>query len=71
MLLAKAKELWRLHSRYRRVGSPIIRKLDKRNPEGAAGPPDPLDHRVIAVFSAIFRVEAGSWARLHIDWLLS
>ena len=54
----------------RYVASPMLRKFDKRQPESASGPPDPLDHRVLSIYSTIYRVEAGAWVRLFIPWLM-
>ena len=48
----------------------MLRKFDKKQPESDSGPPDPLDHRVLSIYSAVYRVEAGAWVRLFIPWLM-
>ena len=40
------------------------------DPDANHQPPLPLDHRLISVYSALYRVESGAWYRNHIDWLL-
>ena len=48
---------------------PALRKFDKRNPE-AAGAAVAKDPRILTVFSAVYRIEAGAWARSMVPWLL-
>ena len=31
--------------------------------------PDPLSVRLLTLLSAVYRVDAGAWARKHIEWL--
>ena len=40
------------------------------DPNANHQPPLPLDHRLISVYSELYRVESGTWYRNHIEWLL-
>ena len=62
--------LGRRPSNDRYVASPMLRKFDTRQPDSASGPPNPLDHRVLSIYSAVYRVEAGAWVRLFVPWLM-
>ena len=70
-IIALCLRCGRWPSHYKNVVSPLLRKYDKKLPDPAAHPPKPLDHRVLSVYSAVYRVEAGAWARLFTDWLIS
>ena len=66
--LCATKRRW--PSSYYRLSSPALRKFDKMDPNANHQPPLPLDHRLISVYAALYRVESGAWYRNHIDWLL-
>ena len=48
---------------YRQVNAPSIPK----KPNETA----PLKQRILAVFSAMYRIEAGAWARILLPWFLT
>ena len=69
-LLELCAELGRWPDPYYRVPSPALRKYDKMDQNANHEPPLPLDHRLLSVYSALYRVESGAWYRNHISWLL-
>ena len=56
---------------YYLVPSPILPKVDKLKHEPQDDKPFnlPEKHRMLAVFSAIYRVESGATFRQHVPWL--
>ena len=51
------------------VSSPALSKRDKLEPKAVEEAPDPLQHRMLAVYVANYRIVAGAWYRNHISWL--
>ena len=47
---------------YYQVNAPAIPKKP--------GEKEPLKQRILAVFSAVYRVEAGAWSRILMPWFI-
>ena len=54
---------------YREVSSPCLRKKDKLDPNAGRAPPTVLDHRLLSVYTQLYRIEMGAWCRNHADLL--
>ena len=54
---------------YREVSSPCLQKKDKLDPQAGRAPPTVLDHRLLSVYSQLYRIEMGAWCRNHAHWL--
>jgi hypothetical protein len=67
--LCASKRRW--PTSYYRVPSPALRKYDKMDANANSEPPLPLDHRLLSVYSALYRIEGGAWYRNHVEWLVS
>ena len=71
-VLCLARKLHRHPEGYYNVASPVIPKVDKlEDPDKVnAKYRKPEDHRIIAVFSGLYRVESGATYRQHLPWLM-
>jgi hypothetical protein len=56
---------------YLQVSSPCLRKADKLDPKATADPPGVLDHRLLSVYTQLYRIEMSAWVRNHHDWVKS
>ena len=56
-------------SAYRYVSSPCLQKKDKLDPDAGRAPPTVLDHRLLSVYTQLYRIEMGAWCKNHTDWL--
>ena len=54
---------------YYEVNSPCLRKSDRLDPEGERGAPTILQHRLLSIYSQLYRIEMGAWCHNHIPWL--
>ena len=68
-IVSTGKKLIKWPSEHYAVSSPVLSKRDKLDPKIEEEAPDPLQHRVLAVYVAIYRTVAGAWYRNHIRWL--
>ena len=59
-VLELAAELKTFPVAYRYVLTPALPK---------DGPPDPLNFRMISIFTALYRVESGAWYRMLCPWM--
>ena len=65
--LCASKGAW--PSAYREVSSPCLQKKDKLDPDSGRDPPTVLDHRLLSVYTQLYRIEMGAWCRNHAEWL--
>ena len=56
-------------SAYKEVSSPCLQKKDKLDPDAGRAPPTVLDHRLLSIYTALYRIEMGAWCKNHTDWL--
>ena len=72
-VLSLARRLRRHPKSYYTVSAPLIPKDIKASDDGGAahGYRTPEDHRILTIFSAIYRVESGATFRQHLPWLKS
>ena len=54
---------------YKEVVSPCLRKMDKLNPDAAREVPTVLDHRLLSIYTQLYRIESSAWCRNHNVWL--
>ena len=54
---------------YYDIISPCLRKKDKLDEEAGRAPPTILDHRLLSVYTQLYRVEMGAWCENHAAWL--
>ena len=54
---------------YKEVSSPCLHKQDKLDPDAGRAPPTVLDHRLLSVYTQLYRIEMGAWCKNHSDWL--
>ena len=54
---------------YREVSSPCLQKKDRLDPDAGRAPPTVLDHRLLSVYTQLYRIEMGAWCHNHVDWL--
>ena len=65
-ILALGKKLTKWPSSHYAVSSPVLSKRDKLDPKIEEAAPNPSNHRMLAVYVAIYRTVAGAWYRNHI-----
>ena len=53
---------------YYQVVSPCLLKMDKLDPDASRAVPTVLDHRLLSIYSQLYRIEASAWCRNHNDW---
>ena len=48
---------------------PCLRKADRLDPESHRNVPTVLDHRLLSVYTQLYRIEMSAWMRNHRSWL--
>lgn len=69
-MLAFALEIGRWPEDYYEVASPALRKMDKLDPSAHRKPPHPKDHRLLSIYSQLYRIESGDWYHKHRTWMV-
>lgn len=54
---------------YTEVSSPCLRKMEKLDPEAGRDTPAVLDHRLLTIYTQLYRIEAGAWCKNHAEWM--
>ena len=68
-VLALAHDIGKWPSDYYEVASPALRKMDKLDPSAHRSPPYPKDHRLLSIYTQLYRIESGAWYHNHKDWM--
>ena len=68
-VLALCAEVGHWPKAYREVSSPCLHKKDRLDPEAGRAPPTVLDHRLLSVYTQLYRIEMGAWCKNHTGWL--
>ena len=68
-VLNLARRLGRWASVYYRVSAPILRKVDRLDPDALRHPPTVKDVRLLSIYTQLYRIEAGAWFANHKAWL--
>ena len=54
---------------YHEVVPPCLRKFDKLDPKAGSEAPTALDHRLLSIYTQLYRIEMGVWCATHQKWL--